>query len=117
MGLDIPDLPIDLSRAVEALDTLDARPMSDADIALMLATAGAVFCEHGLMTSMAATPIIQFEEGGFCFQIPIDALPAEAATMATEASERLADLPFVSSAATVSFGIHHPEVLPEPVVA
>ena len=118
MGLDIPELPIDLARAVDALDTLDARPVSDAEIALMLSTAGAVFCEHGLMTSRSETPeLMQFEAGAFCFQFPLDVSPAEAATIAIEASERLADLPFSSSAATLGFRVHRPQARPEPVVA
>ena len=118
MGLDTPKLPIDLVRAVEALDTLDARPVSDADIALMLTTAGAVFCEHGLMTSRSEAPeLMQFEGGAFCFQFPLDVSPAEAATIAVEASERLAGLPFASSAATVSFSVHRLQARSEPVVA
>lgn len=118
MGLDIPKLPIDLSRAVEALDTLDARPVSDSDIALMLSTAAAVFCEHGLMTSRSETPeLLQFEAGAFCFQFPLDVRAAEAATIAIEASERLADLPFSSSAATLGFRVYRPQARPEPVVA
>lgn len=118
MGMDTPKLPIDLARAVEALDTLDARPMSDADIALMLTTAGAVFCEHGLMTSRSESPeLMQFEGGAFCFQFPLDVSPAEAASIAMEASERLAGLPFSSSAATVSFAVYRRQACSEPVVA
>ena len=50
-------------------------------------------------------------------RFPLDVSPAEAATIAIEASARLADLPFSSSAATLGFRVYRPQARSEPVVA
>ena len=103
MGLKIPRLPIDLSLAIQALDTLDTPPMADADIAQLLTTAALVMREHELMISKPHLDIIQYDDGSFCYQFPLHASPAEVADITMEASMHLAALPRISSAVSVSF--------------
>ena len=103
MGIEVPTLPIDLDRAISAIDGFDTSSLDDSMIATILDVFCGVMMKHGFLISENRTRMVQFEDGAIQFQLPVEVAPDVAAEMTLDAIDRLVKLPFNSSAVSVSF--------------
>ena len=102
MGLEIPELPIKLEKAVEAMDLFDGKAISDVDVAKMLTASAGVLVERRQLTSDQRNSLFQYDDGTVCYGFPVATTAEGAADLMFEMSDRLANLGVLSSVVGIS---------------
>ena len=117
MGLEVPPLPVDLERAIAAIDFFDSPSFGDSQIATMLDTFCVAMMKRGLLISENQTRLVQFDDGAIQFQLPIDVSAEVGSEMTLEAIENALTIPFCGSAVSVSFVLQHEKSTIAPIPA